>query len=313
MTKTLIEIAAWSVAAPAAISFAIVSIGGRLGSRGGGEIDRASALNRILAAAAFAAAFFVSFEIQRIWFQFTTSVYWRWIAYLVLAGAFAGGLLLAEKLSAVERWIALLLLAALVAWRSTPTWPALALPEALGPLGESLKKLDGSSADKKGHQVGFYLLIALGYLSHVALVDRAAKRAPSSLFAAALSATSCAMAVLVAALFSIQFAQVFLAAAGAAAGVAVGCRLHAGRAPQVRGMTAAWCAATVAMAFASYLNLNSRPVAMLLMPFAPLALFVPIGQMKGWKAAAIRMGLVALVLAACAALVVWAEKKRSLG
>jgi hypothetical protein len=308
--KMLFEIAAWGILAPAAISLAIVWIGRWLQARSGAEVDRAGFLHRTLAAVAFAVAFFVSYEIQRVWFSLAPAAYWRWIPYLALLGVFVGGLRLAERLSTFERWVALLLFAALVAWRSMPTWAHLALPEPLAPLGEALKKLnENSSGEKTGHQLGYILLFAVALVLIVSLVERAAKRTPPWQFAAALAATSGVLAALVSYAFSLKFGQVALASAAAAGGVSAGCfivgRRAGGQPPEVRGMTAAWSASVAAIVFAAYLNSTSRPLGLLLFPLAPIALWIPNGRMVGWPAAALRFTLLGAALAACAALVLW--------
>lgn len=307
--KMLLEIAAWGMLAPAAISLAIVWIGSRFLARSGDEVDRAGFLHRTLAAAAFAAAFFVSYEIQRVWFTLAPAAYWRWIPYLALLGVFIGGLRSAVALSTFERWLALVLFAALVAWRSTPTWGHLTLPEPLAPLGEALKKLSDETSEKAGHQLGYLLLFAAALTLVVAHSERAAKRTAPWQFAAALAATSFVLAALVSNAFSLKFGQVALASAGAAAGVAAGCfiggRRAGGQSPDVCGMTAAWSATVAAIAFAAYLNSTSRPVGLLLFPLAPIVLSIPTRQLGAWPAAALRFTLLSAALAACVALVLW--------
>jgi hypothetical protein len=296
--------------APAAISLAIAWLGSRwLAKRAAvpitNEPSSNSVIARYLAAAAFAAAFFVAFELLRRWGELAPAGYWRWLPYLVVLAALVGGLRSAAGLSAIERIVVLVLAAAIVAWLSTPSWGHLALPEPLAPLGEALKRaFQEKSATPAGHQLGYSLILTIAFVIHVSLAERLATRIPAWQFVVALGITSFALAGLLAVPISLKFGAVTIASAASCAGIAAGSFL-ARRAGDMRSLAFPWSATVLVMALIGYLNSTSRLVGLLLVPLAPLALLVPVGKLSGGKATALRAAILCVALAAATAIVVW--------
>jgi hypothetical protein len=80
---------------------------------------------RLSVPAAFALAVFIAFAVSPTTKALTPEQSWDWIPYLGLLAALVSGLSYAAGITRGERWIAIIATAALAAWLIVPTWEAL--------------------------------------------------------------------------------------------------------------------------------------------------------------------------------------------
>lgn len=302
MGKLALEVVLWGFAVPAATAMGLLLIGRALAARLAAHGRDAKLLDRYLAAAAFAAAFFVGFQLLPSGADLKPTAWWQWCAWATAAAALVGGVRMAEGLSLWERWALAVLLAGWAAWRMTPSWESLALPQPLVPVGKALAAL--LSADSLGlaeARLGYAGLWAAGYLLLTLSLAPLASRLPAWQLSASLLGTSAGLSLMLAWFWSETLGRAAGLAASAMAPIVLMQAL--GRpAGDMRALVFPWAMATAAMAFAGFVEPQPPMAGFLLVPLAPLALWLtaagPIQKLSPWQATVVRAVLVLAALVA---------------
>jgi hypothetical protein len=112
-----IELLGYGAAIPAAISFAVIWVAGRILSP--------IATVRYSAAVAMSASFFLSSAIYLGGDGLVPNRHWHWLVHLGMAASLIGPVALASGVYATERWLLYLLLAIVASCLLVPTWSSL--------------------------------------------------------------------------------------------------------------------------------------------------------------------------------------------
>ena len=270
----LVEAAALGLAAPAAIAAALFLVLRRL------LPDDAGA--RYAAAIAFAAAYIAAFALLPLDAELVPSRHWHWIPYLAGAAAILGPVAAARGVTILERALLYLLASLVAAWFLVPDWASLQPPRTVWVPG-----------------------LAVGVTLIALLVQPLFSRVPAARLLALLALSALVVAALIAGLLSLKYGQ----AAAIAAAAFAGCAIAAWLSPRsaISGAVALAFAWVVGgWAFIGCIEPQQPLYPLLLAPAAPLALWCcaigPAARLRGYGAAALQAGAVALVLAVSAGL-----------
>jgi hypothetical protein len=283
----LVEALGVGVAVPAAVSLGVYSAAARL--------PWGDACRRYAAPAAFAAAFSFAYALMPKWAELIPARHWHWMLYLVPAAAAIGAVAAADGLKRPDRLLLFLLAAIVSAWLLLPHW--LKLPAWLA---------ENNSLGLTPRAV--YVPILAAYLLAIAaLFEPLGRRLPATSVLGGMALTAVCLAVLCGALVSVMYGEMATIAAAAL----VGCWVGACILPQpaaARGITLAYAVAVGGWAWIGCIEPRPPLLALMLVPAAPLALwtcaFGRPAQLRGFKGAALHLGVVLIALALAAGLVI---------
>jgi hypothetical protein len=240
--QTVIEIALYSGLAPAALAFGLYFALGRL--------LPSNASRRYCLPAAFALAVFLAMALAPTMRSLPPEQFWEWIPYLGLLAAISSGLIHASGVTTAERWIAIALVTALVAWKIVPTWDEL--------------------ADSRPTQV---LAVAAAIYLLTILIAPLASKLPGSTFPGWLFCAASAAAMLVLTEVSVTFGRL----AALPAGALLGCWIASWIWPEAaewRTTSLPYSVLVGGYAFTGFIYPTDPLWPLLVVPFAPLALWL---------------------------------------
>jgi hypothetical protein len=218
----------------------------------------AEAAARYSSAAALAAAFFVGYALLPDWASLRPERHWHWLPYLCLAAMVAGPVAIAPGVMIWERWLLFVLISIAAAWLLVPSWSGLQPPRP-----------------------AWIAILAGGMWSLAAALDALPERLRGPWFLLYLMLTAMAVAIGLAAGISLKYGQI----AGIAA-AALGGLLLARQPPlATRGLILCFMVLVGSIAFVGCIEPQQPRFALILMPLAPLALwlfaFGPLAKLPG--------------------------------
>jgi len=267
------ETLGYSGVIPAAISLSTVVLFRRFATE--------NASDRYAVAVGFAIAFFAGYALLPSWAPLEVARHWHWLPYLAAVAMVLGPLALANGIHPAERGIVQLLLALLAAWLLVPTWP----------------DLQPSRPVYIAFLTGYLLLLSI-------LLDLLISRLPGPLLLVQLALVAIGIAILLAVFSSLKFGQIAGIAAAALAGCA-GAAAWCRSACNARGLVLGFVVILGGSAFVGYLDHQPPLTGLLLVPAAPLALWIclwgPLRRQRSSVAAATQttVVLVPIIVAFC--------------
>ena len=245
---------------------------------------------RYAASMAASIGLLVGYGLLPAWAPWQPTTYWHWIPYVGVLAGLVGPLTLAKGIPWGERFLCRALLASLAAWYLVPTWA----------------KLEPVRMWHVAGLAGFMLA-----LMHC-LEPLTSRVAPTRLVAA-LGASVLALALLTALGLSLMFGQVTGIVAAGLLGVAAAMCLVSNSADErvltIRGLLPWYAILAGGMAYVGYINPTPRLGGLVIVPAAPLALWVLTlspyrngPSREGWKGWLLDG---AVVLVPVAAAIIW--------
>jgi len=209
-----------------------------------------SVARRYAAAAAVAAAFFVGYAMLPSWAELAPKRHWQWLPYLGVAAMILGPIGLADGVSKIERFMLYLLLAITAAWLLVPTWASLQPPRST------------------------YVPLLSGYLFMLmVLLQPLPGRVSGKLFCILLSLVALATALTIAAFISLRYGRVSAVAGTAVVGCCVAAFFQKDQLT-IRGVMPIYAVLIGGLAFVGFVEPEMPLFGVLVMPAAPLALWV---------------------------------------
>ena len=236
---------------------------------------------RYLCGVAFALGAFIGFVLLPATKTLAPAQFWEWIVYLAILAAFLSGLTRAEGVTRGERWTAVYVFAPVAAWLIVPKWPELVPAWPI-------------------QWAGFSLAIML----LTALLHPLPQLLPGRAFPWWLMLVMAAISVL---LFdqSETFGVLAALPAGALAGCAAAA-IFASEPPDWRSFVLPYVLAAVGYAYTGAVYPPEPQWLMLLVPFAPVVLWIccfgPLARLSGARAVVVQAACVIVPLVIIAAL-----------
>jgi hypothetical protein len=208
---------------------------------------------RYAAVAAASLGLLAGYALLPAWAPWQPTTYWHWLLYLGLAAGLVGPLTLASGVQGGERLLVRCLLALLTAWLVVPTWARLEAVRAWHVGG-----------------VTVYLLVLI-----VSLEPLTSRFAPARLLLY-LTLSAAALALMTAVTLSLTFGQLGGVMAASLGGTCLAAWLVPSSAGQraLRGLVPWYAVLVGGLAYVGYINPQPRLGGLILIAFAPLALWL---------------------------------------
>jgi hypothetical protein len=239
--------------------------------------------DRSLLASSAAVAVFVGYVLLPDWAALKPERHWQWLPYVGVTAAAVSALAPTSRGLWAVRWALLTIAALIAAWKVVPDWESLYPPRTAS-----------------------IALLAGGMIVLAAAVEALPDRLCRPPLVTLLSATAGGAMVALVASVSFKFGQLAGLAAGALAGCAIACARRELSPAIVRGLAPVAAMLIVGLAYIGCIEPEPPILAMLLLPAAPLALWLcavgPLARLHGPAAIAAQVAGVLLPLLAATAL-----------
>lgn len=229
----------------------------------------------------------VGYGLLPAWAPWQPTTYWHWLPYLGIAAAWIGSLIGARGVHVAERWLAVILLGGLSAWFLVPTW-----------------------AQLQPTRIWHVTILAAYLVALVTCLTPLSRQLTADRWLAYLGTSGFFLAVTTAIAVSLRFGQVTTILAASLFGLAAMVRLDPSLKQRILPQTLLpWYAVLVGgMAYVAYVNPSPRLPGFILMPLAPMALYLchkgPLDSKMpgtGWARFMAEWGLVLIPLILAAA------------
>ncbi len=229
----------------------------------------------------------VGYGLLPAWAPWQPTTYWHWLPYLGLAAAWFGSLIGARGVHVAERWLVVILLGGLSAWFLVPTW-----------------------AQLQPTRIWHVTILAAYLVALVTCLTPISRQLTADRWLAYLGTSAFFLAVTTAIAVSLRFGQVTTILAASLFGLAAIVRLDPSLKQKIFPQTLLpWYAVLVGgMAYVAYVNPSPRLPGFILMPLAPMALYLchkgPLASKipgTGWARFMAESGLVLIPLIVAAA------------